>query len=221
MKKLSMARIFKGLGWAAFLASAASGTALADDHLLSINGATVFLPATITDAGTVTGPLILTNFDGNSTLILGASQSLTVVRAFVKLCKPGTRGQLEWLNEGNAVVGVTGTLTSGTSSTVPSPNGYRLTLGMTNIVDTFNSSNGACTVLGQKTYTYTGTAVIDRRDGSSSNFMNKLTNTYNFGNVVNRAPEPETLVLMLTALLALGWVSARSVRTARSASRSR
>jgi hypothetical protein len=203
MKKLSMAGIFKGLAIAVLLA--ASGTAWADDHVLGINGATVLQQATITDAGAVTLPLTLGAFDGNPTLQLGRSQTVTVVRAFMKLCKPGTRGQLEWLNEGNAVVGVTGTLTSGTTSTVPQ-NGYRLTFGMTNIVDTFNSSNGPCTVLGQKTFTFTGTAVIDKRDGSTTTFINKLTSTYNFGSAINRAPEPETIVLMLTALLALGWV---------------
>lgn len=220
MHKLSMAGIFNGLASAALLALAASGTAWADDHLLGINGATVLQQAIISDAGAVTLPLTLGAFDGNPTLQFGQSQTLTMVRAFVKLCKPGTRGQLEWLNEGNAIVGVTGVLTSGTSSTVPQ-NGYRLTLGMTNIVNTFGSSNGPCSPLGAKTFTYTGTAVIDKRAGVSDNFINKLTNTYNFGNLVNRAPEPETVVLMLTALLALGWVSMRRSRSARSGSQSR
>jgi hypothetical protein len=207
MKEPAIA-LFKGIAGAILLALAAPGAAWADDHLLGINGANVGQQAVVSDGGAVTRTLILTNFDTPpGTVTFGQSQTLTVVRANVKMCKPGTRGQLEWLNEGNAVVGVTGVLTSGNSSTVPSPSGYRLTLGMTNIVDTFGSSNGSCSNSGQKTYTYTGTAVIDRRNGSSNTFTNKLTSTYNFGSVINRAPEPETLVLVVTALLGLAWVN--------------
>jgi len=155
---------------------------------------------------------------------MGTSQTLTVVRALVKRCKPGTRinkgkdppvFQLEWLDQGNAVVGVTGTLTDGTTSTVPSPNGYRLTLTMTGITDTYASSFGSCTVSGQSTFTYTAGAVLDQRHGATNTFDNKLTSTYNFGMATNTMPEPGTVLLMLTGLLVLGWMSMKSAHAPR------
>ncbi len=130
----------------------------ADDHLLSVNGATVTQPATVPHDGTLTQPLILSNFDGNATLTLGQSQTLTVVSAPVKMCKPGTKGQLEWLDQGNTVVGVTGLLT-GTANTAL----YQLTLTMSGISDTYAGSSGSCTVYGAKTYTYTAGAVMDKQ----------------------------------------------------------
>ncbi len=176
----------------------------ADDHLLSINGATVTQPAIVTHAGTLTQPLILSNFDGNPTLTFGQSQTLTVVSASVKMCKPGTNKQLEWLDQGNTVVGVTGTLTNA----IPIPtNGYRLVLTMTGISNTYGSANGPCTVLGAKTYTYTANAAIDKRNGNSDNYTNKLTTTYNFWNATNSIPEPGTIFLLLIGLLGLGWMS--------------
>ena len=218
MKKLSMAGIFKSLASAALLALAASGTTWANDHLLSINGATVLQQAIITDAGAVTQPLILGAFDTPpANVTLGQSQTLTVARAFVKLCKPGTKGQLEWLDQGNAVVGVTGVLT-GTVAGPPQRN-YRMTLTMSGIVDTYSSSNGPCSTLGQKTFTFTGGALIERQSGSSGNFNTVLNTTYNFGSVTNRTPEPATLLLMLTGLLALGWVSVKRTHAAHRAAR--
>jgi hypothetical protein len=148
---------------------------------------------------------------------LGTSQTVTVVSALVKMCKPGTKNQLEWLDQGNTVVGVTtGTtpLTSGTTSTVPN-NGYRLTLTMTGISNTYATSNGSCTVSGQKTFTYTAGAVLEQRQGNSANFTTKLTSTYNFWNVGNTVPEPGTVLLMLTGLLALAWISTKRLRAAR------
>jgi hypothetical protein len=133
------------------------------------------------------------------------------------MCKPGTNNQLEWLDQGNTVVGVTGTLTSGTTSTVP-VNGYRLTLTMSGISNTYATSNGSCTVSGQKTFTYTAGAVLDQRQGNSANFTNKLTSTYNFWNVGNTVSEPDTVLLMLTGLLALGWISTKRMRAARNVS---
>ena len=192
----------------------------ADDHLLSINGATVATPAIVTHAGTFTQPLILSNFDGNPTLTLGQSQTLTVVSTPVKMCKPGTNKQLEWLDQGNTVVGVTGILTSGTSSTVPN-NGYRLTLTMTGIGNTYGSANGSCTESGKKTYTYTAGALIEKqtcvrtRPGQGGcnaqtgiiSYVTKLTTTYNFWNATNSIPEPGTIFLFLIGLLGLGWMS--------------
>jgi len=218
MKTFSITTMFKGLVASSLLALISPSTSWATDHLLSVNGVTVTQPAVVTHAGTLTQPLVLSNFDGNTTLTFGAgTQTLTVVSAPVKMCKPGTGNQLEWLDQGTTVVGVTGVLTSGTSSTVPN-NGYRLTLSMTGISNTYGSSNGACTTLGQKTYAYTAGAVIDKQTGGSGNFTNVLTSTYNFWNATNGVPEPGTIFLMLMGLLGLGWMSTKRMRTQRGAS---
>jgi hypothetical protein len=215
--------MFKGLAMASLLALIAPNTSRADDHMLSVNsggGVTVSAqtPAVITDSGAVTTPLTFTFTDppppGNTTTVtLGTSQTVTVVRTPVKMCKPGTRNQLEWLDQGNTVIGVNGTMTSGTTSTVPN-NGYRLTLTFT-FNSTYSTSNGPCTVSGQKSYTSTMLALLEKQTGNSGNYTTKLNSTYNFWNVGNTAPEPGTVLLMLTGLLVLGWMSMKRMRTAR------
>ncbi len=218
MNKFSIAGTFKAVMAASVLTLLAPGAAWATDHLLSVNGATVTQPAVVNHSGTVTTPLILSNFDGNATLTLGGgSQTLTVVSAPVKMCKPGTNNQLEWLDQGNTVVGVTGTLTSGISSTVPQ-NGYRLTLTMTNINDSYSNSNGLCQTSGQKTYTYTAGALIEQRAGNSTNFNTELNSTYNFWNATNGVPEPGTVALLLMGLLGMGWMNVKRMRTVRGVS---
>lgn len=203
---------------ASVLALLLPGLAHADGHSLKINGATVTQDATVnhaTGAATavtpLTAPLVLSNFDGVATLTLGQSQSLRVVSVPLKMCKPGTGGNLEWLDQGTTAVGVTGVLTSGTTGTVP-PNGYRVVLGMTAISDTYAASNGSCTTSGAKTYTYTSTAVVAKRNGGGDSFATKLTTTYNFWNTINSVPEPGTIALMLTALLGLGWINRKQAR---------
>jgi len=227
MNKFSIAGMFKALALAGLLALIAPNTAWADDHMLSVNSSgTVTVsaqtPAVITDSGTVTTPLTFTFTDppppGNTTTVtLGAgSQTLTVVRTPVKLCKPGTNHQLEWLDQGNTVIGVNGTLTSGTTSAVPN-NGYRLTLTFT-FNSTFGSSNGPCTVSGQPSYTSTKLALLEKQTGGSGNFTTKLSTTYNFWNAISTIPEPGTVLLMLTGLLVLGWMSKKRMRTVRGVS---
>ena len=84
----------------------------------------------------------------------------------MKLCKPGTKGNLEWLDQGNTVIGVTGNATS--ASNCNAPNGaYALTLTFA-FTTTYANSNGACSVSGQKTYTSTPGAVIDQKQGGNS-----------------------------------------------------
>jgi len=216
MKKFSIAGMFKGLMAASVLAWVAPSAAWATDHLLSVNGATVTQPAVVNHSGAVTTPLILSNFDGNATLTLGGgTQTLTVVSAPVKMCKPGTNNQLEWLDQGNTVVGVTGTLTSGSSTALTDE--YRLVLTMSGISDTYGSSNGSCSSVGQKTYTFTAGAVIDKLD-SSSNYQTILSSTYNFWNATNGVPEPGTVALMLLGLLGMGWISMKRIRAVRGVS---
>ena len=219
MNKSSIAGIFNGAVLVAILIALISpNTSWADDHLLSINGATVTTPATVTHAGAVIQPLVLSSFDGNTPLTLGQSQNLIVVSALLKMCKPGTNNQLEWLDQGNTVVGVTGTLTSGASSLVPD-NGYRLTLTMTGISDTYNNSNGSCAVSGQKTYTFTAGALLEQQTGGSGTFTPKPdTTSYNFWNATNSVPEPGTMLLMLVGLLVLIWMSMKRMRAVRNVS---
>ena len=195
----------------------------ADDHLLSVNGTAVTTPATVPHTGVLTQPLTLTSFDGVTPLILGQSQSLTVVSTPVKMCKPGTKGNLEWLDQGNTVVGVTGVLTSGTTATVPD-DGYRLTLSLA-ITNNYSSSNGACSgSSGQLSYTRTAGAVIDKlacvlpansnanqkscnANTGTFSYVTKLTTTYNFWNATHGVPEPGTMFLFLIGLLGLGWLN--------------
>jgi hypothetical protein len=226
MNKFSTAGMLKALAMAGLLALVTPSTSSADDHMLSVNSSgTVTVsaqtPAVITDAGAVTTPLTFTFTDppppGNTTTVtLGTSQTVTVVRTPVKLCKPGTHNQLEWLDQGNTVIGVNGTLTSGTTSTVPN-NGYRLTLTFT-FNSTYASSNGPCTVSGQQSYTSTKVALLEQQTGGSGNYTTKLNSTYNFWNATNSAPEPGTVLLMLTGLLVLGWMSRKRMRAARGVS---
>jgi len=178
----------------------------ADDHFLDIvvtTPTTVSQKAVVTQAGVVNQTLILSSFNGEPGPVeFGLTQSLTPVNALVKMCAPGTNGQLEWLDQGITMVGVTGTLTNTifTTPNIPNNSNYTLTLSMTGISDTY-ASPGACTVQGAKTYTATQNAVID--DGVTT----ILTTIYNFWNTTNLVPEPGTLLLMLIGMLGLGWMS--------------
>jgi len=169
----------------------------ADDHLLDINGATVTQQAIVPHSGTLSRTLILAaGFNAEpAPLEFGAGQSLTVVTTPVKMCAPGTGGNLEWLDQGPTVVGVTGALTSTTPAT------YTLTLGMTGITDTYASPPALPCTLHAKTYNYTSSAVITKGGPAL------LTNTYNFWNVAGTVPVPGTLFLLLIGMLALGWTS--------------
>jgi len=195
MNTVSIMRLLKRVMFAVVLILPA--VSWADDHLLDINGATVTQQAIVPHTGTLSRTLILAaGFNGEAApLEFGLGQSLTVHTALVKMCAPGTNAQLEWLDQGSTVVGVTGALTSTTPAT------YTLTLGMTGISDTYATSNGTCAPAGAKTYTYTSSAVITQ--GATT----PLTNTYNFWNVAGTIPVPGTLFLLLIGMLVLGWMS--------------
>ena len=224
MNKFSTAGMFKGLAMAGLLALVTPNTSWADDHFLSVNntgtpkdcGTAATNCAIVTDAGTVTRPLVLTNFDGNPTLSFGQNcPNLTVTKTPVKMCKPGTKGNLEWLDQGNTVIGVSGTLTSANNCNLPN-GAYQLTLSFA-FNSTFSSSNGACSVSGQKSYTSTMGALIQQKQ--MGNLITKLNSTYDFFNAtINGAPEPGTVLLMLTGLLVLGWMSKKRMRTVRGVS---
>ena len=142
------------------------------------------------------------------------------------MCKPGTGGKYEWLDQGLTVVAVTGTLTSASVPASPPapliPTGtYRLVFTNTGVVDNYATSNGACTVVpGKETYTitYTSTrgATLEKNIGTPSvpNWVNinTPTTTYNLWNLTNGVPEPGTLLLVLAGLLGYGWMTMRRTR---------
>ena len=207
MNNLTIVRLLKCVVLAGALTL--SATSRADDHWLDIvvtTPAAVSKQATVSDAGTFPNPLqllTLSNFDNNATLEFGAGgQSLTVVKALVKMCAPGTGGNLEWLDQGNTAVGVTGTL----SATSPTAS-YSLALGMTGITDVYGASNGTCAPKGAKTYSYTSTAVITKTTVPGGVVSNALTSTYNFWNVAGTVPVAGTLFLLLIGMLGLGWMT--------------
>lgn len=176
----------------------------ADDHFLDVVVAPVPTPAIVTHTGTLTQPLTLAaGFAGEpAALVFTAAVPLTLSSVMVKMCAPGTGGNLEWLDQGSTVVGVTGTLTAAS----PTAN-YALALSMGPATDTYSTSSGTCAVQGAKTYNYTSSAVITKTVIIGGAVSNVLTNTYNFWNVSNLVPEPGTLFLLLIGMLGLGWMS--------------
>ncbi len=192
--------------------------AWASDHLLSLNGITVAQNAVVSHTGAVTTPLIVSNLDSVASVTFDDNvlSPLTVVSIPVKMCKPGTKGQLEWLDQGVTVVGVDGSLTS---DVVNNQNNfvYRLDLATTVTVDNYSSLSGSCSTAGAVSYTRALQVAIFKRNGNSANFATTpvFTNTFNFWNVSSTVPEPGTVLLMALGLLALGWSRLRRVRSSR------
>jgi hypothetical protein len=232
MNKSRVNWILKGAA-ASALALGLSAQVRADDRLLSVNGVTLIQPARLTSGGVIpnTNPLIITGFDvvtAPRQARFGLGQgSLTMIRAKVKMCKPGTGGRLEWLDQGLTVVAVTGTLTSASIPASPPnpaiPTGtYRLVFTNTDVVDTYAASTGPCALVPGKekytiTYTSTRGAALEKKTTVGGvvtwNNINPATTTYNLWNVTNGVPEPATLLLILSGLLGYGWMTRRRARS--------
>jgi len=189
----------------------------ADEHLLDVNGATATASQTavVTYTGAPPSPgtftatlrrtLILNPFGAEPALTFGTVGSpLTVYTELVKMCAPGTGGALEWQDQGNNVVGVSGTLTASSATAT-----YTLVLTRTPGTNTYATSNGSCvgTTPGTTTFPYTSSAVITKTVTAGGAVSNVLSNPYNFWNVAGTVPVPGTLFLLLIGMLALGWTS--------------
>ena len=126
---------------------------------------------------------------------------VSLVRVQSKLCKPGTNGNLEWLDQGKNVQGVQGSLKT--------PDGvYTMDLifSQTNPV---TNPTGPCTNYGQESFSYTRAYTITTGGRSGLTVIASGTDfVYN----TNSIPEPETLLLLLAGFGSMGLVTIRRKR---------
>lgn len=214
---------------AAALALAVPGLGWAADHVLSLTSITQQTTCTVTQvstavvngtSGVVTTPLQLSGLRTNlaNTLCNGTdsvldnvafSGTLSPVTASTKRCKPGTKGALEWLNQGSTIIGANGTLTGhGTvgSGRDVTTNTYQVVL--TTGAPVIQNVSGSCSTLGQDNYTVTRSVQISR---TAPDALNLATATFIFPDT-NTVPEPGTLSLIGLGLAGLGWMGARRAR---------
>lgn len=226
MKTHTMKLAFTGL--AAALALGVPGISLASDHILIVKtapapgGSVTTTNGVVTSAGSVTTPITIavTGVNSGNAVTYGAGQTLVVqTLPKVKMCKPGTGGNLEWLDQGLSVIGATGTLNSATPTNNQNNFIHRLVLSQTGLTDNYSSSNGSCSAVGSLSYSVTRTAVIESRNGNSVNFNLAFTGIFSFGNVLGSGPggvpEPGTISLIGLGLAVLGWMSVKRVRKVR------
>ena len=217
-------------GLAAALALTAPGLGWAADHILSLTGiSTSVCPSpgvTQIQAAVVNGtsgqvsttPLILSGLQGSSDNCdsdninnnVSFTGTLTLEKATVKLCKPGTKGNLEWLDQGQTTVGVNGTLnasvgtgSSGVTYQVVIPAG---TISVQNV-------SGPCSQLGQSNFTVTRAATTISKNNTTTLATASIV-TGSAGGIPT-IPEPGTLSLIGLGLAGLGWMGSRRSRKAR------
>lgn len=220
--KIHMTKLaFRGL--AAALALTAPGLGWAADHILSLTGiSTSVCPtpgvtqsqaAVVNSSGTVTTALILSGLQangagcgaGNINDNVNFTGTLTPETRNTKLCKPGTKGKLEWLDEGSTIVGAHGTLTASVN-----PVTYQLNIpaGIISVQDV----SGPCSQLGQSNYTVTRAATTILKDRATLATASVVTGS---AGGIPTIPEPGTLSLIALGLASLGWMGSRRTRKAR------
>lgn len=209
------------------LALTIPGLAGASDHILSLAGISTSVctsPGVSQNQAAVvngtsgqvsTTPLILSGLQGNSANCnsnninnnVSFTGTLTLEKATVKRCKPGTKNQLEWLDQGLTIVGVNGTLNASVG-TGGSGVTYQVVIPVGTI--TVQNVSGTCTQLNQDNYTITRNAVQIRKDNTTTLATASIVMPF-----PNTIPEPGTFSLIGLGLAGLGWVGARRARKAR------
>jgi hypothetical protein len=227
--KIHMTKLaFKGL--AAALALTAPGLGWAADHILSLTGiSTSVCPSpgvTQSQAAVVSGtsgqvsttPLILSGLQGNAASCssnnindnVSFTGTLTLEKATVKLCKPGTKGNLEWLDQGLAIVGVNGTLNASVG-TGGSGVTYQVAIPAGNI--SVQNVSGSCSQLGQSNFTVTRAATTISKNNTTTLATASVVTGPAGG--IPTIPEPGTLSLIGLGLAGLGWMASKRARKAR------
>lgn len=222
MKIHTIKPAFRGL--AAALALTVPGLGWAADHILSLSGITTTVcpspgvtqvqAAVINGGGTVTTPLILSGLQGSGSGCGGGSLNnnvnftgtLTLERANVKLCKPGTKGNLEWLDQGSTIVGADGTLTASVGQVT-----YQVNIPAGAI--SVQSVSGQCSQLGQSNYTVTRAATTITKNNTTQLATASVVTGAAGG--IPTIPEPGTLSLIGLGLAGLGWMGTRRAHKAR------
>ncbi len=130
--------------------------------------------------------------------------NITLQQTVSEMCKPGTNGQPEWLKAGSNVKGVLGSLTATDPATAAN---YTLVFSF----NPTNNPNTACGTgtLGQETKLYARGYTITK-SGRPATVVVSTGQHYVYN--VAAIPEPETLLLFLTGLSAMGVLAWRKRR---------
>lgn len=126
--------------------------------------------------------------------------NINVISSTSQVCNQGTKGNLEWLDAGSNVHGLSAVLNStiGTDT-------YTLTLSYAT-----QASGEACNQKGNETLLYTRSYTLSKNGRSGGTVTG--SGTYFVYNIASVIPEPKTLLLLLAGLGAMGIVTWRKRR---------